>query len=77
MKGILIHTIFVVFGTALLLYSVIFYEPPAFFAYAFGILTGLCWAGIVGLIWIRQKLTDNGINEIERNNKHEYKQRAD
>lgn len=59
MKENLIHIIFVVFGTALLLYSVIFYEPPAFFAYAFGILTGLCWAGIVGLIWIRQKLADN------------------
>ena len=59
MKENLIHIIFVVFGTALLLYSVIFYEPPAFFAYAFGILTGLCWAGIVGLIWIRQYEQEN------------------
>lgn len=59
MKEILIQLIFVVFGTTLLLYSVINYEPPAFFAYAFGILTGLCWAGIFGLIWIRQYEQEN------------------
>ena len=44
-----------IFGTALLIYSVVFYEPPAFIAYAFGILTGLCWSGLVGLIWLRHE----------------------
>lgn len=58
-KENLIHIIFVVFGTALLLYSVIFYEPPAFFAYVFENLTGLCWAGIVGLICFRQYAQEN------------------
>lgn len=33
-------------GTLILFASVIFFDPPAFFAYGFGILNG---AGIVGL----------------------------
>ena len=44
-----------IFGTVLMIYAVVEHEPPAFFAYAFGILTGLCWAGIVGLIWLRHE----------------------
>ncbi|MBR3746727.1 MAG: hypothetical protein IKN27_07180 [Selenomonadaceae bacterium] len=48
-----------IFGTLILLYSVIAHEPPAFIAYAFGLINGLCWAGIVGLIWIRQYEQEN------------------
>lgn len=65
MKEILIQIIFVVFGTALLLYSVIFYEPPAFFAYAFGILTGLSWGGIVLLWWLRQDREENDFHDFK------------
>lgn len=43
-----------VFGTTILLYAVIMHEPPAFFAFVFGILTGACWAGILGLWCLRQ-----------------------
>ena len=48
-----------IFGTTIMLYAVIEHEPPAFFAFAFGILTGLCWAGIIGLYWLRQHLEDD------------------
>ncbi|MBR2518247.1 MAG: hypothetical protein IKE46_00450 [Selenomonadaceae bacterium] len=58
-----------IFGTVLMIYAVVEHEPPAFIAYAFGILTGLCWSGLVGLYWLRQKLADNG--EFERSNRHE------
>ena len=53
MKSFLIQLIFCTLGTALFLYSVINYEPPAFFAYGFGILTGVCWTGVLGLRWLR------------------------
>ena len=59
--------VMVVFGTSLLIDAVIIHEPPAFIAYAFGILTGLCWAGLVGLYWLRQADEDetrDGGNDI-------------
>ena len=54
MKLFLIQLIFCMFGTALLIYSMIAYEPPAFIAYAWGILTGLCWCGVSFLYWLRK-----------------------
>ena len=59
-KSFLIQLIFCMFGTALLIYSVIFYEPPAFIAYVFGILTGLGWCGVSFLYWLRHADEDEG-----------------
>ncbi|MBR0062508.1 MAG: hypothetical protein IJP68_13635 [Selenomonadaceae bacterium] len=43
MKQLLIQLALTIFGTLILTYAVIMHEPPAFFAYVFGILTGLSW----------------------------------
>ncbi|MBR2518356.1 MAG: hypothetical protein IKE46_01000 [Selenomonadaceae bacterium] len=59
-SSILFELAMVVLGTALFLYSVIEHEPPAFFAYVFGILTGACWTGILGLYWLRHADEDEG-----------------
>lgn len=53
MMNFLSFVVAVIFGTTLMVYAVVEHEPPAFIAYAFGILTGLCWAGIIGLYWLR------------------------
>ena len=60
MKSLLLQILFCTFGTVLLLFSVIEYEPPAFLGYAFGVLTGFCWCGIGFLYWLRRD--DNAPN---------------
>ena len=62
MKQLLIQLALTIFGTMILTYAVIMHEPPAFFAYAFGILTGLSWAGIIGLWWLRQDAEENDLH---------------
>ena len=64
-KQILIHLALTVFGTMILTYAVINHEPPAFLAYAFGIITGLCWGGIVLLWWVHQD-DDKNYRDFER-----------
>lgn len=47
-----------VFGTFLLLATVIFYEPPAFVGYIFGLFNGAAWIGLMALHAIRGKSND-------------------
>ncbi|MBR4641542.1 MAG: hypothetical protein IKO74_02330 [Selenomonadaceae bacterium] len=54
MKSLLLQILFCTFGTVLFVYSVVEHEPPAFIAYAFGILTGVCWCGVSFLYWLRK-----------------------
>lgn len=59
MKKILGCLALTIFGTLILLYSVIAHEPPAFIAYTFGLINGLCWAGIILMWWLRQDTEDD------------------
>lgn len=68
MIQLLIQLTLAIFGTLLLLYATIAHEPPAFIAYAFGVLTGLSWGGIVLLWWLRQDSADD-----KDENYHDFK----
>ncbi|MBR3746193.1 MAG: hypothetical protein IKN27_04450 [Selenomonadaceae bacterium] len=57
-EEIICYLALTIFGTFLLLYATIAYEPPAFFAYAFGVITELCWGGIVLPWWLRKAAED-------------------
>ncbi len=59
MKKILGYLALTIFGTFLLLFAVLNYEPPAFIAYTFGLINGLCWAGIILMWWLRQDAEDD------------------
>ena len=59
-KDILKLVVLVILGTVIMTYAVIDHEPPAFVAYVFGIITGICWAGIVFLYWLRSDDEDEG-----------------
>lgn len=54
-----------IFGTVLMIYAVVEHEPPAFIAYAFGILTGLCWSGLVGLYWLRREYRNDACDNYD------------
>ncbi|MBR3747458.1 MAG: hypothetical protein IKP64_02685 [Selenomonadaceae bacterium] len=70
MKKILGYLALTIFGTFLLLYSVIAHEPPAFFAYAFGLINGLCWAGIVLMWWLRQDAEADEWDDLDEESDH-------
>lgn len=42
-------TVATVVATLLLVGSVVFFEPPAFFGFAFGFLNGASWIGLLNL----------------------------
>lgn len=71
MKQLFIHLVLTIFGTFLLLYAVIAHEPPAFFAYIFGVLTGLCWGGILLLYWLRQDIEDDE-DDLDEDDRPDY-----